>query len=74
MGEFVTDIELLKTLAGQVPALALFVFVVRLFLSHLRSEGADTREVLRSLANELGHNTQATNTLAEVLRSNNIHD
>ena len=64
-------------LAKQIPALVLFVVAIvllfRMFLDHLKSEGADTREVLRSLGKDVRENTQACNTLTEVMRTRNDH-
>ena len=60
------------SLVSQIPALVLFagsiIGLVKLFLAHLKSEGEDTREVIRELSRDLKENTEATRLLVATIQ------
>ncbi len=66
------DPGMFQDLAHQAPVLALFVvsgfLVLRLFLSHLKTEGTEMRKVLASVVAEMKENTVAMTGLTEVVR------
>lgn len=66
------DPGMFQDLMHQAPVLGLFVLcglgVLKLFLSHLRTEGVEMRKVLASVVAEMQENTVAMVGLTEVVR------
>ncbi len=61
-----------KDLAHQAPALFIYAAsafaALRMFLSHLKTEGESSREVLRDLSTDMKANTTAIVGLTEAVR------
>lgn len=72
MIQVVPDSTLWSDLARQAPALAIYAVsaltVLRMILSHLKTENTSTRKVLHDMSKDMRDNTSALVALTEAVR------